>query len=67
MPDQKSRTVVEAHKLRAMAARAMLLHGSRRTTRELGRATTALVVASIVAGAALMVAVFAATKVTGLF
>ncbi len=62
MPDVRSRIVVEAHALRAATAIAALLHGSRRSPRELSRPVARLV-GSIVVGAVLLLAVWAATKI----
>ncbi|WP_422769941.1 hypothetical protein ACN28C_24870 [Plantactinospora sp. WMMC1484] len=65
MADSKGRVVVEAHTLRTATAKAALLHGSRRGPRELRRPYAA-VIASLVLGALLLVAVWAITSIGGL-
>lgn len=47
MPDARGRVVVEAHALRKATAMAALLHGSRRTPRDLKRPLSLLVVSAI--------------------
>lgn len=49
MPDAKGRVVVEAHALRKATAMAALLHGSRRTPRDLKRPVSLLLVSAILA------------------
>ncbi|WP_433126625.1 hypothetical protein ACQPWW_27955 [Micromonospora sp. CA-240977] len=65
MPDGRDRVVVEAHALRTATAKAALLHGSRRGPRDLRR-PYATVIASLVVGALLLVAVWAITSIGGL-
>ncbi|MFF5055887.1 hypothetical protein ACFY1S_22165 [Micromonospora sp. NPDC000663] len=65
MADLRDRVVVEAHALRTATAKAALLHGSRRGPRELRR-PYATVIASLVVGALLLVAVWAITSIGGL-
>ncbi|WP_416904812.1 hypothetical protein [Micromonospora echinospora] len=62
MADARDRAVVEAHALRTATATAALLHGSRRGPRQLRRPYAA-VVASLVVGALLMVAVWAISTI----
>ncbi|MFG1653644.1 hypothetical protein ACGFIE_27290 [Micromonospora sp. NPDC049275] len=65
MADSRDRVVVEAHALRTATAKAALLHGSRRGPRDLRRPYAA-VIASLVVGALLLVAVWAVTTIGGL-
>ncbi|MEU7591143.1 hypothetical protein AB0A95_33225 [Micromonospora sp. NPDC049230] len=65
MADGRDRVVVEAHALRTATAKAALLHGSRRGPRDLRR-PYATVIASLVVGALLLVAVWAITSIGGL-
>ncbi|MEV7331043.1 hypothetical protein [Micromonospora sp. NPDC093244] len=65
MADSRDRVVVEAHALRTATAKAALLHGSRRGPRDLRRPYAA-VIASLVVGALLLVAVWAITSIGGL-
>ncbi|MEU7755970.1 hypothetical protein [Micromonospora sp. NPDC049171] len=62
MADGRDRVVVEAHALRTATAKAALLHGSRRGPRDLRR-PYATVIASLVVGALLLVAVWAITSI----
>ena len=55
-------TVLQAHALRQATLTAALLHGSRRTARELGRPYAPLV-AGVLLGLLLLVAVAAAVKI----
>ncbi|MGC4810159.1 hypothetical protein ACLQ29_06470 [Micromonospora sp. DT228] len=65
MADGRDRVVVEAHALRTATAKAALLHGSRRGPRDLRR-PYATVIASLVVGALLLIAVWAITSIGGL-
>jgi hypothetical protein len=62
MSDRTGAAVLEAHALRTATVTAALLHGSRRSPRELTRPLRAVVV-SLVLGAALLVAVVAAVRI----
>ncbi len=62
MPDADSRTVLEAHVLRSTIARAALLHGSRRSPRQLRRPFGPLLV-SVGVGVVLLLAIWAATRI----
>lgn len=62
MADQRSRVVLEAHALRSATATAVLLHGTRRTARDLRRPFGALIASAILA-VVLLVAVAAATLI----
>ncbi|WP_431913190.1 hypothetical protein [Micromonospora carbonacea] len=65
MADSRDRVVVEAHALRTATAKAALLHGSRRGPRDLRR-PYATIIASLVVGALLLVAVWAVGTIGGL-
>ncbi|MGC9668862.1 hypothetical protein ACNTMW_20175 [Planosporangium sp. 12N6] len=65
MADRRDRVVVEAHGLRKATALAALLHGSRHGPRDLKRPYAALVV-GVLLGVVLLVALWAAHRVTGL-
>lgn len=62
MPETRSRVVVEAHALRKATAMAALLHGSRRTPRDLRRPLSLLIVSAIL-GALLLVAFWGVDRV----
>ncbi|MGH3933246.1 MAG: hypothetical protein ACRDTF_25095 [Pseudonocardiaceae bacterium] len=62
MADQRSRVVLEAHALRSATATAVLLHGTRRSARDLRRPFGALIAGAILA-VVLLVAVAAATLI----
>lgn len=62
MSDREGAVVLQAHALRSATVTAALLHGSRRSPRDLTRPLTALVT-SLVLAAALLVAVVTVVKV----